>query len=175
MIVIAGSIGAGKSTVAREVAARLGVPIHSVDEDKLAVSVEYPDFDDWVERGVPFPDEFRARAFAVALGHLAELARSHRHVIVEETFHRREVREPFFEAAAELFGGMQLVEVTVAREAALEHLARRAGDRHMAGVAMFEAFQAVTDPFERVDLRVPNNGPLEDVVSRVCSHLEPLL
>lgn len=174
LIAIAGSIGAGKSTVALAVATRLGIPFHSIDDDKLAVANEYPEFTSWVEQGTPFPDDFRRRAFAVALDELAELARVHPHVIVEETFHRRAVRESFFDAAARLLGGMQLIEITVHPTVALDHLARRArsGPGHMAGRAMFEAFQSVSDPFDAVDLRVANNGALEEIVDRICAHLE---
>jgi hypothetical protein len=52
----------------------------------------------------PFPDDFRRKVFALTLERLADLAADHDHVIVEETFHRRAIREPFFAAAAELLG-----------------------------------------------------------------------
>lgn len=177
LVAIAGSIGAGKSTVAGAVAARLAIPLHSIDEDKLAEGSAHEDFRQWVAQGIPFPDAFRVAVFERTLSKLRQLARDHEHVVVEETFHRRKVRDPFFREAGELFGGMLLIEITVERGVAMEHLAsrRQSGGGHLAGRAMFDAFQDIADPLEDVDLRVPNNGDLADTVEAVCAYLEPRL
>ncbi|HSF85183.1 MAG TPA: hypothetical protein VLG28_05895 [Acidimicrobiia bacterium] len=45
----------------------------------------------------------------------------------------------------------------------------------MAGRRMFEAFQAVADPLDHVDLVVENNGELEAAVDAVCAYLAPRL
>lgn len=177
LIAIAGSIGAGKSTVARAVSSRLGIAVHAIDDDKLAVGAEHPDFERWVAEGIPFPDGFRERVFARTLRHLADLAVDHPHVIVEETFHRKVIRESFLRDAAEVLGGFLLIEIKVDRPVALEHLAQRAqsGDGHMAGRAMFDAFQAIADPIEDADLTVENNGDLAAAVAEVCTFVERLL
>lgn len=174
LIAIAGSIGAGKSTVARAVSGRLGVPLHSIDDDKHVEGAGHPDFAYWVDAGIPFPDAFRQRVFARALRQLRNLRAQHRHIIVEETFHRRSVREPFFKAAGEIMDGILLIEITVERSVAMRHLAQRAASDqgHMAGRAMFDAFDEIADPIDSADLVVANNGDLSETVDTVCAFLE---
>ncbi len=173
LIAIAGSIGAGKSTIARAVSSQLGIPLHSIDDDKLAEGANHPAFQNWVKAGMPFPDSFRQRVFSRTLARLSELAALHPHVIVEETFHRRKLREPFFQAADEILGGLILVEITVDRDAALEHLEARTSspEDHMAGRNMFEAFESVSDPIQGADLTVSNSGDLDTAVATVVGFL----
>lgn len=177
LIAIAGTIGAGKSTVARAVSQRLGIPFHAIDNDKRAVGATHPHFARWVAESTPFPDDFRVAVFGRALLRIAELAQDHQHVIVEETFHRSHIREPFFEAGAAALNGIVLIEIAVDRGVALAHLAQRAGDEknHLAGPAMYDAFQTIAEPFARVDLTVANNGDLSDTVDQVCAFLQQRL
>lgn len=173
LIAFAGAIGSGKSTLAEAVAQRLGLPIHGIDDDKRIVGASYPEFDTWVANGVPFPDDFRRQVYDRALTRLAELAKEHSVVIVEETFHRAGLRQAFFESAEALFGRVCLVEVAVSPDVAIAHLAKRAQTQegHMAGRSMFDAFCAVADPFVDPDLVVENNGDLDPAVERVCRYL----
>jgi len=177
LIAIAGAIGSGKSTIAGAVSRRLDIPVHSIDDDKRAVGALYSDFPRWVEEGIPFPDEFRRRVYERTLGQLADLARDETRVIVEETFHRAELREPFFRSAERLFGSVCLVEVAVARDVAIAHLQKRARDEadHLAGRAMFDAFAKLADPLIEADLVVENNGELDLAVDQVCRYLEALV
>lgn len=177
LIAIAGTIGAGKSTVARAVSSRLGVPFHAIDDDKRHIGEAHPEFATWVAESIPFPDDFRTKVFDRALDRLTELAAEHDHVIVEETFHRRHIREPFFRAAATCLNGLVLIEIVVARDVALAHLAKRAKTQknHLAGPGMYDAFQAVADPQDDVAITVENNGDLNDTVDQVCRFLETRL
>ena len=63
LVAIAGTVGVGKSTIAKWVAAELGVPFHSIDDDKLEVGHHEPEFQNWIATATPFPDEFRHRVF----------------------------------------------------------------------------------------------------------------
>lgn len=173
LIAIAGAIGSGKSSIADEVSRRLDIAVHSIDDDKRAIGSTHPDFDRWVAEGIPFPDDFRRLVYERTLENLATLADGHSHVIVEETFHRREIREPFFLAGGQLFGGICLVEIVVTAEVAVAHLQQRARDQadHMAGRAMFEAFAELADPLDGADLVVHNDGELVQAVDEVCGYL----
>lgn len=176
LIAIAGAIGSGKSTVAAAVSERLDIPVYSIDDDKRVIGATDPDFARWVAEGIPFPDDFRRRVYDRALAELADLATDNPWVIVEETFHRADIRQPFFRTAEELFGRVFLVEISVAPDVAIAHLRKRADDEtdHLAGRAMFEAFAAVADPLDGADLVVENNGELDVAVAEVCRHLEAL-
>ncbi|MGI9645727.1 MAG: AAA family ATPase, partial [Ilumatobacteraceae bacterium] len=173
LIAIAGAIGSGKSSIAEAVSRRLDIPVQSIDDDKRAIGAAHPDFDRWVADGTPFPDDFRRRVYARTLDALAVLAKAHRDVIVEETFHRREVRTPFFEAGCRLLGGICLVEIAVTPDIAAAHLQQRARDEsdHLAGRAMFDVFAEAADPLDRADLVVRNDGELAVAVDEVCAHL----
>lgn len=177
LIAIAGAIGSGKSSVADAVSARLDIPVHSIDEDKRAIGAEHPDFERWVSEGIPFPDAFRQLVYERTLDELRVLATAHAHVIVEETFHRRQLRRWFFGFAGTLFGGMCLVEIAVTPEVAAAHLQKRAHDEsdHLAGRAMFDAFAAIADPLDDADLVVHNDGELTGAVDEVAVFLRERL
>ncbi|MGI9607046.1 MAG: AAA family ATPase [Acidimicrobiales bacterium] len=177
LIAISGAIGSGKSTIAGAVSRRLDIPVHSIDDNKAAIGATYPGFDRWVADGIPFPDDFRRLVYERTLTELAALAEAQPYMIVEETFHRREIREPFFRAGAQIFGSVCVVEIAVAPEVAAAHLQKRASDEsdHMAGREMFDAFALLYDPFDRADLIVRNDGELETAVDEVCAHLEVAL
>jgi predicted kinase len=173
LLALAGGIGSGKSTIAEAVSQRLAIPVHSIDDDKRFVGGSHPEFDRWVADGVPFPDDFRRDVYDISLARLTELAKAHPVVIVEETFHRERLRQPFFESAAKLFGRVCLVEVVVEPDVSIAHLEKRARSEsgHMAGRTMFEAFSAVADPFLAADLVVENNRDLESAVEAVCQYV----
>lgn len=174
LIAVAGSIGAGKSTVADSLATQLGIPMHSIDDDKRAVGTTTPEFEHWVEAGIPFPDDFRRAAFERALDGLRALAATERHVMVEETFHRKAIRDPFFDRGGALLGGFALVEVVASEATIAARLAGRAQTEadHLAGAAMYEAFVAVSDPQDRVDYRFDNDtADYRSQVAACCAFL----
>jgi len=173
LIAIAGGIAAGKSTIAQAVSRRLAIPVHSIDEDKWRVGASWPDFEQWIADGVPFSEEFNHEVFGRTLDQLRELAVSGAVVIVEESFQRKNLRDPFFDSARELFGRLYLVEIVVDEEVAMAHLERRASHEsgHMAGRRLYETLRKIADPLENVDLVVENNGELAVAVDEVCRHL----
>ena len=173
LVSVAGSIGAGKSTVARAVAECLEVPLHSIDDDKRAVGARTPEFDGWVASGTPFPDRFRTAVFERTLVELAKLGRSSMHVIVEETFHRKAIRDPFFDRAASLLSGFVLVEVIASESTIIERLAERAtkDSNHLAGIDMYHAFAAISDPQDRVDHLFRNDGDFDGELDACCRFL----
>ena len=174
LIVVAGSIGAGKSTVAEALAHALGVPLLSVDDDKRTEGATTPGFEAWVATGSPFPDEFRSRAFDRTLGRLAALGRGSPHAVVEETFHRKAIRDPFFDRGGELMGGFVLVEVVAEEAIVLARLQTRATteSNHLAGVPMYEAFRAVSDRQDRTDFTFHNDGDFASELDRCLRYLQ---
>ena len=78
-------IGAGKSSIAREVSQRLDIPLYSIDDDKKIIYKQHPQYEYFLKNHIPFPDETRRKTFEASLGRLLKLAKKHKHVIVEET------------------------------------------------------------------------------------------
>jgi len=173
LIAVAGSIGAGKSTVARAIAETFDIPLHSIDDDKLAIGATTASFAEWVASGTPFPDSFRAEVFRRTLQCLESMRAVSPHVIVEETFHRKSIRDPFFDRGGSLLGGFSLIEVVVDESKVMERLARRAEIEtgHMAGVDMYRSFQAVSDPQDRVDHVFRNDGDFERELDACCRYI----
>ena len=162
LIVIAGMVGAGKSTVAQKVSERLSIPFHSIDDDKAETGKRYPQFPHWVENSIPFSDEFRIEVFESTLKRLRELAKKHRHAIVEETFHKKAIREPFFKEARKIFGGIILTFVETDEKLVKERLERRTEEEdHMAGYGMYLSFKSKFEPFEKIDYTFKNNECFE--------------
>ena len=174
LIVIAGLIGTGKTTIAKALSARLEIPLCSIDEEKERVYRSHPEYRRHVDEGVPFPDDLRKQAFDATLDKLRALAKTHRHAVVEETFHKRHLREPFLNAAAALFGGKCVIFVTADDVVIRKRLNER--KEHMAGVKMYEAFRKVFEPFAKVDYTVENNGMVEESIENatefVKAHLD---
>ena len=177
LIAVAGSIGAGKSTVARAIANELRLPLVSIDDDKRAEGATTTEFEGWVSSGTPFPDWFRARAFDRTVRRLASMVGEHPHAIVEETFHRKAIRDTFFDEAAQLMDGLLLVEVVAAEATVLARLERRATREadHLAGAAMYQAFLGISDAQDRTDYLFPNDGDFDAEVERCCRFLREQL
>ena len=162
LIVIAGMVGAGKSTVARKVSDGLSIPFHSIDVDKAETGKKYPQFQHWIDNNIPFPDEFRIKVFETTLKRLRELAKEHLHAIIEETFHKKAIREPFFEEARKIFGGIILTLVETDEKFVKERLERRTEEEnHMVGYGMYLSFKSKFEPFDRIDYSFNNNKHFE--------------
>jgi len=149
IIVLAGLIGVGKTTIAKEVSKRLDIPLYSIDDDKKKVYKEHPNYDYFLANNIPFPDDIRKKAFGAALDGLRILSRKNRHCIVEETFHKKNIREPFFAEVETLFGSMILTLVTADEATVRLRLKDRSG--HMVGYGMYLSFREQFEPFEHVD------------------------
>ena len=173
LIAVAGTIGAGKSTVANAIAQNLKVPLLAVDDDKRAEGAVTPEFDEWVRAGAPFPDWFRSKAFQRTLDRLRAVTATSHDAVVEETFHRKSIRDPFFDQGGALMDGLTLVEVVAAESVIVDRLANRAEQErdHLAGLAMYRAFQEVSDPQDRVDFRFRNEGDVAAELQRCCDFI----
>ena len=162
LIVIAGLIGTGKSTIAREVSKRLNLPLYSIDDDKKKIYQQHPQYEYFLKNNIPFPDDIRKKTFDASLEGLRKLAKEHKHAIVEETFHKKSLRSPFFKEAKKIFGGMILTLVTADDELVKERLEKREKEEnHLVGYEMSLSFKKQWEPFEKVDYHFINEGDFE--------------
>lgn len=173
LIIIAGLIGTGKSTIAKAVAAQLGIPLCSIDEEKERIYRKHPEYQRYIDEGIPFPDELRKQAFDATLEKLRGLTKTHRHAIVEETFHLRSLREEFFADAKKLFGRCIRTLVVADEGKIRERLARRKGQ--MASIRMYESFKRIFEPFAHVEYRFENTGALEPHLKTYIAFLKDQL
>ncbi len=176
LIVIAGLIGSGKSTIARDVAKRLNIPLYSIDNDKKKIYKQHPQYGYFLKNNIPFPDETRKQTFNASLEGLKQLAKLREHAIVEETFHKKSLREPFFKEASKIFGGMILTLVTVDDKLVKERLDKRdKEENHMVGYGMYLSFKKQWEPFEHIDYTFENEGNYEQNLEKYVEWLKQKL
>lgn len=176
LIVIAGLIGAGKSTIAREVSKRLNIPLYSIDNDKKKIYKQHPQWEYFLKNAIPFPDEMRRKTFEASLEELRKLAKRHQHAIVEETFHKKSLREPFFDEARKIFGGIILTLVTVDEKLVKERLEKREQEEeHMVGYKMYLSFKKQWESFAKVDYHFVNEGDFEKNMQKYLGFLKKRL
>lgn len=173
LIVIAGLIGTGKTTIAKEVSKRLNIPLYSIDNDKNRIYKKHPKYDYFIENNIPFPDETRIETFNASLKGLRKLAKKHKNAIVDETFHKKSIREPFFEEAEKIFGGIILTLITVSDKFVKERLEKRKD--HMVGYGMALSFKKQWEPFDHVDYRFVNEGDFEKNMQEYIKFLKEKL
>ena len=107
---------------------------------------------------------------------LRKLAKGHKHAIVEETFHKKSLRDPFLEKAKRIFGGVILTLVTVNDKLVKRRLEKREKkEDHMVGYGMYLSFKRHWEPFEKVDYHFVNEGDFERNTRRYVAFLKKKL
>lgn len=135
LVLVGGTVGSGKSTVARALARPSGVPVVASDVIRSAVVGEAlpPD-----ER---YSDEARDRVYRGMLERARPILASGRAAILDATFARRGHREAARQLAAEVGAECWWVEARCSRDTALARLEQRAsrgGDASEAGPAQLD-------------------------------------
>ena len=177
LILFAGNVGSGKTTLAARLSADFGIPLYEVDRLKRELYPLDPDFERNMQESIPFKDETRMTAYRRACEELKAMAASHPHVLVDEAMHKRIFRETF-RTAAEPFGGSYLILVRISEETMRRRLTPEARPGHMVRdpLAMALALEKQSEPMDdEADLVVDNDGPPEEAYARILRALSPLL
>lgn len=169
IIFVGGLIGAGKSSVARGLAEHLSLPYYDVDEHKRAIYRADPDFQHNMDNGIPFSEETRMKLFRKVVSDFAELSKIHRHMVVDETLHKKQLREYLFKGAQEHFGGYLIIWVKASEEVILQRLTSQVREGHLLKdpVAMHNAFLEEFEAFQESIIICRNDGALEDTIEEI--------
>ena len=167
IIFVGGIIGAGKSTVARGLAAHFGFPYYDVDEVKKEVFRQDPDFERNIAEGIPFSDDIRRELFKRVVDDLEGLIDEHPHIIVDETLHKREIRHYLYEEAERIAGGFIVIWVQAREEVILERLGEKERTGHLLTdpLPLHQAFKRDFEEYDRSLIDCHNNGRPEDTVA----------
>jgi len=167
IIFVGGLIGAGKSTIAKKVAAEFNFFYYDVDEVKKAVFAEDPDFERNMRDGIPFSDATREKLYDRVIEDLKELRVTHQYVVVDEALHKREFRHKMYRAAEEIYGDFIVIWVRANEKMILDRLQAVKREGHILNdpLPMHESFRRQFEDFNRSVIVCNNNGEPDDAVA----------
>jgi len=182
IIFVGGGIGAGKSSVAKELARHLSLLYYDVDEHKRVIYRQDPDYQHNMDEGIPFCKDTRMKVYRKVVSDFAELSKTHQHLVVDETLHKQELRHYLFAGAKEHFVSYIVVWVKTSEEVILDRLSSNNREGHLLKdpIAMHKNFMKEFEPFKQSILVCRNDGLLEDTIKElknlfdtiaICSNL----
>ena len=176
IIFVGGTIGAGKSTVARGIADHFGFPYYDVDEIKKVVYRQDPEFERNIREGIPFSDEIRRDVFQKVCADLEQLVKIQPHVVVDETLHKREIRHILYDHARLIAGGFIVIWVQAREEIILQRLGNQKRGGHLLDdpLPLHTAFTKQFEDYHRCVIDCPNNGLPEDTIADLVQLLESI-
>ena len=167
IIFVGGVIGAGKSTVARGLAAHFSFPYYDVDEIKKDVFRQDPDYERNIAEGIPFNDELRREVFRRVFADLEVLIGEHPHIVVDETLHKREIRHFLYDEARRIAGGFIVIWVQAREEIIIERLGAKKRTGHLLDdpLPLHNAFKREFEEYNRCIIDCPNNGTVDESIA----------
>lgn len=174
IIFVGGLIGAGKSTVAKGLAERLGFLYFDLDEVKREVYDRDPENARLLEAGIPVGLQTRAQVYQEAIGRITPLLETHPNVVFDDTLHFRRFRHEMWDAMESL--GHQAITVWVRADESVikQRLTATPREGHVLKDPMPLLDQMMRDfeDFHHSLLMCPNNGALDDTLDDLISLLE---
>jgi gluconate kinase len=156
------------------IADRLGILYYEVDQVKKAVVEEDPGLQYNVRNNVPFPDEARIKMFSRVVDDFARLCEAQKCIIVDETLHKRPLRQILYEGARRYFGGYIVVWIQASEETIRERLMNSQREDHVLGdpYGMHLSMKKVFDDLDEADIIFENDGPLEEATNDLLEQLK---
>jgi gluconate kinase len=176
VIFVAGLVGVGKSSVAKFLADRFSFYYYDVDEVKKVIYPQDPDFDYNMRHGIPFSKETRLKVFRQVAEDFARLAKTHKHVVVDETLHLKNPRQVLFEAAKAHFGGYVIVWVRADEAVIRKRLKKKERKGHILSdpFKMYLSFAKEFESFDESHIVCNNTGSIEEATESLLSLIQNL-
>ena len=176
IIFVGGLIGAGKSTIAKGLASHFEIPYFDVDEIKKVVYQKDPDFERNLREGIPFSDEIRMEVFQAVCHDLEMLIGEHPHIVVDETLHKREIRQVLYDQARRIAGGFVIIWVHANEELILERLGGHKREGHILDdpLPMHNMMRKEFENYKRCIIDCPNNETPNDAVNDLVNLIESM-
>jgi gluconate kinase len=170
VIFVAGLIGTGKTSLAKGLAEKLNIPYLDVDKVKKEVYPTDPNYEYNLKNNIPFSDEIRIKTFNRVVEEIAKLSKTHSYIVVDETLHKKALREILFDGAKKYFGDYLLVSVKTDETIIKERLESNVREGHIITDAfgMYLSLKKVFDEFESPDVVFENNGSIDEGVEKLA-------
>lgn len=163
VIFVGGLIGTGKTSLAKGLAKKLSLPYVDVDEIKKEVYPTDPAYEYNLKHNIPFSDETRKKVFKRVVDVMAGLAQEHDLIIIDETLHKKAMRQILFDGALKYFENYLIVWVKADEDIIRQRLETKARDGHILKNAfgMYLSLKKEFEEFEEPDLVFENNHELD--------------
>lgn len=164
VIFVGGLIGTGKTSLARALAEKLGIYYYDVDLVKKEVYPADPNYEYNLKNNIPFSDETRVKTFNRVVEDFAKLAKEHKHIIVDETLHKKSLRQILFNGAEKYFEKYIIVWVKCNEITIKDRLANNLREGHILKdpFGMYFSLKKQFENFEKVDIIFENDAPLAE-------------
>ncbi|MGB0958831.1 MAG: AAA family ATPase [Halocynthiibacter sp.] len=169
IIFVGGLVGAGKSTIAKKLSDAFSCYYYDADETKRTIFEADPSYEHNLENGIPFSDETRMKVFKKVVEDLKDLRKTHSHVVVDETLHRRALRQELYKAATELYGQYLIVWVRADEDVIIQRLKSNKREGHILDdpILMYQSFRRKFQEFNRSVVVVNNNGDPDETIQNL--------
>ncbi len=166
IILVGGLIGAGKSSVARLVAERLGYLYFDLDETKKDVYGRDPDNARKLAEGIPPDMETRAELYREAMRRITDLLDDHPNIVFDDTLHFRRFRQYLYDEMKRIDQDFVAVWVRANEDVILSRLSSTQRDNHILSdpIPLHEQMVRDFEEFQVPLLMCPNNGELHETV-----------
>ncbi len=164
IIFVGGLIGTGKSSLAKALAEKLGAYYYDVDKIKKEVYPTDPDYEYNMANSIPFSNETRIRTFNRVVEDFPKLATQHKYIVVDETLHKKSLREILFEGAKKYAGGYIVVWVKADESVIRERLTKDKREGHILkdSFGMYLSLKKIFEDINEADVIVENNGSISE-------------
>lgn len=161
---LAGFVGVGKTSLAQVLSNKTGYLHFDIDEVKKQIFPIDPDYEKNMRLGIPFSYATKRKVFDLVVEDFARLSVVHSRLIVDETFHKRALREIAFEGAKLHFGGYILVWVTANEDTVRNRLLKGPREGHILNnpMGMYRGIKKQFEPFTEPHIKFENSLPLAE-------------
>jgi gluconate kinase len=169
IIFFAGLIGTGKTSLAKAMARDLGFFYYDVDAVKKEIYPTDSNFEYNIKNNIPFSDDTRMKVFERVILDLKSIYVLHKNIIVDETLHKKSLRNFLFEGVKEYCDQILLVWVKAGENVIKERLHRDKREGHILkdSFGMYLSLKKEFDQLDEADIIFENKFEFDESLNKL--------